>query len=37
MNRASGLEYGMQGAGAPVILVHGSHVAGSFQPLMREP
>lgn len=31
------LEYEVVGAGAPVLLVHGSHVAGTFLPLLSEP
>jgi pimeloyl-ACP methyl ester carboxylesterase len=34
--RAQGLEYELHGEGEPVLLIHGSHVAGSFLPLTRE-
>jgi pimeloyl-ACP methyl ester carboxylesterase len=37
MRKAAGLEYEMLGEGEPVLLIHGSHVAGSFLPLTREP
>ena len=37
MLKAQGLEYEPQGgAGEPVLLIHGSHVADSFLPLTRE-
>jgi pimeloyl-ACP methyl ester carboxylesterase len=32
----NGLEYEIVGAGEPVLLVHGSHIADSFLPLTRE-
>lgn len=31
------LEYEVRGAGEPVVLVHGSHVADAFVPLLAEP
>ena len=31
-----GLEYEVQGQGEPVLLIHGSHIADSFLPLMAE-
>ena len=31
------LEYEIQGAGEPVVLVHGAHVADAFAPLLAEP
>jgi pimeloyl-ACP methyl ester carboxylesterase len=37
MHKARGLEYEAYGDGEPVLTVHGSHVAGSFLPLVREP
>jgi pimeloyl-ACP methyl ester carboxylesterase len=37
MRNANGLEYEVHGAGEPVLLIHGSHVADSFLPLTREP
>ncbi|MFY9608465.1 MAG: alpha/beta hydrolase [Blastocatellia bacterium] len=41
MNRAkiggSELEYEVRGAGEPVVLVHGSHIADAFAPLLVEP
>jgi 3-oxoadipate enol-lactonase len=37
MREPHGLEYETSGDGEPVLLVHGSHVAGSFLPLAREP
>jgi 3-oxoadipate enol-lactonase len=37
MHKARGLEYEVHGAGEPVLLIHGSQVAGSFLPLAREP
>lgn len=41
MNRAqiggSELEYEVRGAGEPVVLVHGSHIADAFAPLLGEP
>jgi pimeloyl-ACP methyl ester carboxylesterase len=41
MNRAqmggSALEYEVRGAGEPVVLVHGSHIADAFAPLLAEP
>jgi pimeloyl-ACP methyl ester carboxylesterase len=41
MNRAqiggSELEYEIRGAGEPVVLVHGSHIADAFAPLLAEP
>jgi pimeloyl-ACP methyl ester carboxylesterase len=41
MNRAqlggSELEYEVQGTGEPVVLVHGSHIADAFSPLLVEP
>lgn len=37
MRKAEGLEYEVHGEGEPVLLIHGSHVAGAFLPLMREP
>jgi pimeloyl-ACP methyl ester carboxylesterase len=40
MNRAqigeSELEYEVRGAGEPVVLVHGSHIADAFAPLLEE-
>lgn len=41
MNRAridgGELEYEVRGAGEPVVLVHGSHIADAFAPLLAEP
>ena len=41
MNRAQvggvELEYEVRGEGEPVVLVHGSHIADSFAPLLAEP
>jgi pimeloyl-ACP methyl ester carboxylesterase len=41
MNRARidgrELEYEVRGAGEPVVLVHGSHIADAFAPLLAEP
>jgi pimeloyl-ACP methyl ester carboxylesterase len=41
MNRAQldgrALEYEVQGAGEAVVLVHGSHIADAFAPLLAEP
>jgi pimeloyl-ACP methyl ester carboxylesterase len=41
MNRAQiegrALAYEVRGAGAPVVLVHGSHIADAFAPLLVEP
>jgi pimeloyl-ACP methyl ester carboxylesterase len=37
MRDAKGLEYEVHGAGDPVLLIHGSHVADSFLPLVHEP
>jgi 3-oxoadipate enol-lactonase len=34
MRNAAGLEYEVAGAGEPVLLIHGSHVADSFLPLV---
>lgn len=31
------LEYELKGAGEPVLLIHGSHIAGSFIPLVAQP
>ncbi|MBV8990686.1 MAG: alpha/beta fold hydrolase, partial [Solirubrobacterales bacterium] len=31
------LEYELKGAGDPVLLIHGSHIAGSFMPLLAQP
>jgi 4-hydroxybenzoate-CoA ligase len=31
------LEYELKGAGEPVLLIHGSHLAGSFIPLLAQP
>jgi pimeloyl-ACP methyl ester carboxylesterase len=31
------LEYEIRGAGEPVVLVHGAHVADAFAPLLAEP
>jgi pimeloyl-ACP methyl ester carboxylesterase len=31
------LEYEVRGAGEPVVLVHGSHIADAFAPLLAEP
>jgi acyl-CoA synthetase (AMP-forming)/AMP-acid ligase II len=31
------LEYEITGSGEPVLLIHGSHVAGSFKPLLAQP
>src|SRR5512134_1761848 len=40
MNRAqigeSELEYEVRGAGEPVVLVHGAHIADAFAPLLSE-
>jgi pimeloyl-ACP methyl ester carboxylesterase len=33
----AGLEYEVQGQGEPVLLIHGSHIADAFKPLMPEP
>ena len=35
--RGGELEYECRGDGDPVLLIHGSHIAGSFLPLMTEP
>ncbi len=35
--RGGELEYETRGDGEPVLLIHGSHFAGSFVPLMAEP
>jgi len=35
--RGAELEYEIQGRGEPVLLIHGSHIAGAFVPLMNEP
>lgn len=37
MRRVNGLETEITGEGEPVILIHGSHVAAGFAPLMGEP
>lgn len=41
MNRAQidgrALEYEVRGAGEPVVLVHGAHIADAFAPLLAEP
>jgi hypothetical protein len=41
MNRAridgKVLEYEVRGAGEPVVLVHGAHIADAFAPLLAEP
>jgi pimeloyl-ACP methyl ester carboxylesterase len=37
MRNATGLEYEVHGEGEPVLLIHGSHVADAFLPLVREP
>jgi len=37
MRRARGLEYDDQGNGEPILLIHGSWIAGAFVPLMTEP
>jgi pimeloyl-ACP methyl ester carboxylesterase len=41
MNRARidgrELEYEVRGAGEPVVLVHGAHIADAFAPLLAEP
>ena len=37
MRKADGLEYEVQGEGEPVLLIHGSHIADSFLPFLREP
>ena len=37
MLEAAGLEYEVCGEGEPVLLIHGSQVAGAFLPLMAEP
>ena len=34
--KAQGLEYEVHGAGEPVLLIHGSHVADAFVPLLQE-
>ncbi|MBV9195411.1 MAG: benzoate-CoA ligase family protein [Solirubrobacterales bacterium] len=31
------LEYELKGSGEPVLLIHGSHIAGSFIPLLAQP
>jgi hypothetical protein len=31
------LDYEIKGYGEPVLLIHGSHVAGSFKPLLAQP
>jgi hypothetical protein len=31
------LEYEIRGEGEPVLLIHGSHIGGSFVPLMEQP
>jgi pimeloyl-ACP methyl ester carboxylesterase len=31
------LEYEIRGSGEPVLLIHGSHVAGAFLPVLNEP
>jgi benzoate-CoA ligase family protein len=31
------LEYELKGSGEPVLLIHGSHIAGSFIPLVAQP
>jgi pimeloyl-ACP methyl ester carboxylesterase len=36
MLKAEGLEYEAHGDGEAVLLIHGSHIAGAFLPLMRE-
>ena len=36
MLQARGLEYETRGSGDPVLLIHGSHVAGGFLPLVRD-
>lgn len=36
MLKAEGLEYEAHGDGEPVLLIHGSHIAAAFLPLMRE-
>ena len=36
MLQARGLEYEIRGTGEPVLLIHGSHIADSFLPLVRE-
>jgi len=35
--RDAELEYELRGRGEPVLLIHGSHIAGAFLPLMNEP
>lgn len=35
--RGAELEYEIRGRGEPVLLIHGSHIAGAFLPLMNEP
>src|SRR4029079_15344976 len=35
--RDAELEYEIRGRGEPVLLIHGSHIAGAFLPLMNEP
>lgn len=37
MRDAGGLEYEVHGSGEPVLLIHGSHVADSFLPLVEQP
>ena len=34
---AGGLEYEVHGSGEPVLLIHGSHVADAFLPLLAQP
>ena len=36
MQRALGLEYEITGQGEPVLLIHGSQIAGALLPLARE-
>jgi pimeloyl-ACP methyl ester carboxylesterase len=37
MLKAEGLEYEVHGDGEAVLLIHGSHIADAFLPLVREP
>ena len=35
--RGGELEYEVRGEGEPVLLIHGSHIAGAFLPFMADP